>query len=119
MLDIVKTSQNHNGNGSDAIGGRGIRRRKLTLRQRVALGADIALGVTSLAPSLKQSAAAVGISVLELRQELKAREWRRAVERRLQVQTEAEMVNAQADAIVAAWQAASPMVREAAVRTSA
>ena len=67
MLDIVKTSQNHNGNGSDAINGRGTLRRKLTPRQRIALGADIALGVAPLAPSLKQSAAAVGISVFELR----------------------------------------------------
>jgi hypothetical protein len=101
----------------DAINGRGTLRRKLTPRQRIALGADIALGVTPLAPSLKQSAAAVGISVFELRQELKAREWRRAIEQRLNLQAEAETVNEQASAIAAAWDAASPVAREAAVRT--
>jgi hypothetical protein len=117
MNHIIAENLTRNGNGADAINGRGIGRRKLTSRQRAALGADIALGVTPLAPSLKQSAAAVGISVFELRQELKAREWRRAMQQRLELQAEAEAANAQADAIVAAWNAASSMGRDAAVRT--
>ena len=110
MLDIVKTSQNHNGNGSDAINGRGTLRRKLTPRQRIALGADIALGVAPLAPSLKQAAAAVGISVFELRKELKARaKFRQTAE---QEQWDAE----QAGEIVGAWVQASDTARAKAVR---
>jgi len=110
MLDIVKTSQNHNGNGSDAINGRGTLRRKLTPRQRIALGADIALGVAPLAPSLKQSAAAVGIRVFELRKELKARaKFRQTAE---QEQWDAE----QAGEIVGAWVQASDTARAKAVR---
>ena len=120
MNHIIHDSLTRNGNGADAINGRGTLRRKLTSRQRIALGADIALGTIPLAPSLKQSAAAVGISVFELRKELKARErvvaWRRSIEQRLNLQAEAEMVNEQASAIAAAWEAASPAAREAAVR---
>ena len=120
MNHIIHDSLTRNGNGADAVNGRGILHRKLTSRQRIALGADIALGTIPLAPSLKQSAAAVGISVFELRKELKARErveaWRRTIEQRLNLQVEAEMVNEQASAIAAAWEAASPAAREAAVR---
>src|SRR5262249_35034229 len=121
MNHIIAGNPTHNGNGADAVNGRGTLRRKLTSRQRIALGADIALGVPPLAPSFKQSAAAVGISVFKLRKELKARErvqaWRRTVEQRLNLQAEAEMVNEQASAIAAAWEAASPEAREAAFRT--
>src|SRR5262245_53624126 len=120
MNHIIHDSLTRNGNGADAVNGRGTLRRKLTSPQRIALGADIALGTIPLAPSLKQSAAAVGISVFELRKELKARDcveaWRRTIEQRLNLQAEAEAVNAQADTIVTAWDAASPTAREAALR---
>lgn len=118
MNYIIAENLTRNRNG--AVNGRGTLRRKLTLAQRAALGADIALGATPLAPSLKQAAAAVGISVFELRRELQSRERaeteRRAVQQRLDLQAEAEAANAQADAIVAAWLAASPVAHGVAVR---
>ena len=127
MLNIIHATLtrnghgNGNGNGSTPINGRGISRRKLTPVQRAALAADLAVGTVHFTPSLMQAAAAAGTSVPQLRKELAARERaeaeRRDIEQRLNLQTEAEAVNAQADAIAAAWQAASPMVREAVVRT--
>jgi RPA family protein len=127
MLDIVKNSQNHNGNGSDAIGGRGLLRRKLTPEQRAHLAADVAMGLVHVTPSLKQAADTVGVPMAKLRAELKSRaaqriwdQWLDEVERqeleRLQVQTEAETINDQADAIVRAWFAAHPDANELAVR---
>jgi hypothetical protein len=118
MNNIVP--RHENGNGQDAINGRGILRRKLSPNQRAALGADIALGTVHLAPSLKQAAAAAGTSVYQLCKELADRGRveveRRAIEQRLNLQVEAERVNAEASAIAAAWEAASPSAREAAVR---
>jgi hypothetical protein len=110
MLDIVKTSQNHNGNGSDAIGGRGIRRRKLSPEARIGLATDVALGLVQIAPSIKQAAAAVGVPVAKIRAELKARA-------KLQQTTEREQWDAeQAGAIVDAWVRASDTARAKAVR---
>jgi hypothetical protein len=71
MLDIVKNSTTRNGNGS--VGGRGVLRRKLTHEQRVSLAADVALGLVHVEPSLKQSAATIGVRPDEIRAELKAR----------------------------------------------
>ena len=42
------TSTNGNGNGSDALSGRGLAHRKWTLAQRIAHAADVAMGVTQL-----------------------------------------------------------------------
>jgi hypothetical protein len=110
MNHIIQANLTRNGNGADTINGRGALRRKLTPRQRVALGADIALGVAPLSPSLKQSAAAVGISVFELRKELKARA-------KLQETAEQEQWDAeQAGEIVGAWVQASDTARAKAVR---
>jgi hypothetical protein len=75
MLDIVRTANsNGNGNGADSLSGRGIKRRKLTQEERVSLAADIAMGEVHVTPSLKQTAAATGVSVVDLRKELKERE---------------------------------------------
>jgi hypothetical protein len=63
-----------NGNGVDSLNGRGIKRRKLTQEERVSLAADVAMGVIHVTPSLKQAAGAVGVSVVDLRNELKERE---------------------------------------------
>jgi hypothetical protein len=122
MLDIVKTSQTHNGNGSDAINGRGLARRlpHLLTYERVGLAADIATGQRHLVPSLTQIADVTGIGIWQLRAELKCRAEQqaqiRAAAQRLQAQLEAEAVNTQADAIVAVWDAASPTARDAALR---
>jgi hypothetical protein len=119
MLDIVKSPST--GNGNDAtVSGRGLARRQLTAAELVNLAADFATGRQRLELSLTQIAGLTGVTTAQLRSELKARAQRRAVwqeaEQRLQVQLEAEAVNAQADAIVAAWDSASPLAREAAIR---
>jgi hypothetical protein len=127
MLDIVKNSQNHNGNGSDAINGRGLAHRKLTHAQRCSLAADVALGQLQLDLSLGQIADLLRITPAQLREELKLRtaqrdcdQWMDELERRdierLQVQIEAETINDQADAIVTAWFAAHPYANEVAIR---
>jgi hypothetical protein len=116
MLDIIKVANNHNGNG--AVNGRGVRRRKLTDQQRVVLATDVALGLVPLQPSIKMSAAAIGVSPADIRAELKTRAVREAKQQaRWQVQNEAEAINAQADRIVSEWRLSSPEAREAAFRT--
>ena len=119
MLNIVKVANTHNGNG--AVNGRGARRRKLTDHQRIVLATDVALGLVPLQPSIKTSAAAIGVSPADIRAELKTRTVREAkqwaAEARWQVQNEAEAVNAEADRIVSAWRLSSPEAREAAFRT--
>ena len=118
MLDIVKVTNNHNGNG--AVNGRGARRRKLTDRQRIVLATDVALGLVPLQPSIKTSAAAIGVSPADIRAELKTRTVREAkqwaAEARWQVQNEAEAVNVAADRIVSEWRLSSPEARETAIR---
>ena len=119
MLNIVKVANTHNGNG--AVNGRGARRRKLTDHQRIVLATDVALGLVPLQPSIKTSAAAIGVSPADIRAELKARTVREAkqwaAEARWRSQEEAEAVNAEADSIVSAWRLSSPEAREAAFRT--
>src|SRR5262249_58144648 len=73
MSDIVKSSPICNGNGTGEINGRGVLRRKLTRQQRISLAADVALGLVHVEPSMKQSAATVGVRPDEVRAELKAR----------------------------------------------
>src|SRR5262249_28371804 len=60
-------------NGNGAIGGRGVQRRKMTLGQRISLGADVALGLAQVDPSIAQSAAIVGVSPAQISAEIKAR----------------------------------------------
>jgi hypothetical protein len=118
MLDIIKTATNYN--GPDYVSGRGLARRKLTSQQRIDLAANLATGRQYLAPSLAQITNLTGISLLQLRSALKARARRDAeqqeAERREQAQLEAETANAQAAAVIAAWDSASPLAREAAIR---
>jgi hypothetical protein len=110
MLDIVKNSQNHNGNGSDAINGRGVLRRKMAPALRANLAADVAMGLTQFTPSLKQTAAALGVSPYSVRQVLKARAKKQAA-------WETEKVRHQeALTIVNAWDAATAQGRAEAVR---
>src|SRR5262249_53223507 len=69
MLDIVKSTLN--GNGLDSINGRGLRRRKLTLDQRIDLAADIASGRRLLHPSIKSTAASLKIMPAQVSERLK------------------------------------------------
>jgi len=79
MNHIIAENLTRNGNGADSLNGRGIRRRKLTPEERVSLAADVAMGEIHITPSLKQAAGAVGVSVVDLRNELKERETARRV----------------------------------------
>ena len=116
MLDIVKSGSNGNG----AISGRGLRRRKLTVNQRIDLAADLVSGQRQLVPSFKHAAALLQTTPTQVRERLKQRAQREArqqeAERRLQVQAEAEAVNAEAGVLADAWRSVSPESREVAIR---
>jgi len=119
MLDIVKPTLN--GNGLRSVNGRGLEHRKLTLDQRIDLAADFASGRRHLHPSIKSTATLLKVTPMQVSERLRMRvqqeaEWLRA-ERRWQVQSEAEAVNAEADSIVSEWRRSSPEAREAAFRT--
>jgi len=117
MLDILRSQSN--GNGS-AINGRGLRRRKLTLDQRIDLAADFVSGQRQLVPSFKHAAALLRTTPTQVRERLKWRAQRetrrRGAERRLQVQEGAEVVNAEAEILADAWRSASAEAHEAAVQ---
>ena len=117
MLDILRSQSN--GNGS-AINGRGLRRRKLTLDQRIDLAADFVSGQRQLVPSFKHAAALLRTTPTQVRERLKWRAQRetrrRGAERRLQVQEGAEMVNAEAEILADAWRSTSAEAHEAAVQ---
>jgi hypothetical protein len=116
MLDIVKSGFNGNG----AISGRGLRRRKLTVNQRIDLAADLVSGQRQLVPSFKHAAALLRTTPTQVRERLKWRAQREArrqeAERRLQVQEEAEMVNVEAEILADTWRSVSPESREVAIR---
>ena len=118
MLDIVKSTLH--GNGSAAINGRGLERRKLTVDQRIDLAADLACGQQHLHPSIRHVAALLKVLPLQVSERLKARaqqeaEWR-AAEARWRSQEEAEAVNAEAEMLAATWRSVSPESREVAIR---
>ena len=87
MLGILRSQSNGN---SSAINGRGLRRRKLTLDQRIDLAADFVSGQRQLVPSFKHAAALLRTTPTQVRERLKWRAQRetrrRGAERRLQVQ---------------------------------
>ena len=116
MLDIVKFGSNGNG----AISGRGLRRRKLTVNQRIDLAADLVSGQRQLVPSFKHAAALLRTTPTQVRERLKWRAQREArrqeAERRLQVQEEAERANAEAEILAATWRSVAPESREVAIR---
>ena len=117
MLGILRSQSNGN---SSAINGRGLRRRKLTLDQRIDLAADFVSGQRQLVPSFKHAAALLRTTPTQVRERLKWRAQRearwRGAERRLQVQEGAEMVNAEAEILADAWRSASAEAHEAAVQ---
>jgi hypothetical protein len=67
------TSTNGNGNGADALSGRGLAHRKWTLAQRIAYAADVAMGMTQLDLSQGQLCSIFHITPAALRAEIKAR----------------------------------------------
>ena len=71
MNNIIR--HHANGNGQGAINGRGVLRRKLTTKARIALATDVALGLVEITPSIKQAAAAMGVRPVDIRAEMKAR----------------------------------------------
>jgi hypothetical protein len=118
MLSLPKSTTNGNGHAG-TVNGRGLARRRLTPEQWIDLAADLACGQYKFEPSLLQISRLFGVPVHHLRDELKRRSAAQdaaATDRWLQ-QSEAEQVNAEADAIVTAWDLASPAGRDAAIRT--
>jgi hypothetical protein len=62
------------GNDSESVlNGRGIRQRKLSREQAVALAADLATGEKPFKPSLAQACSTVGVPIAAVRAEIKAR----------------------------------------------
>ena len=117
MLGILRSQSNGN---SSAINGRGLRRRKLTLDQRIDLAADFVSGQRQLVPSFKHAAALLRTTPTQVRERLKWRAQREArrqeAERRLQAQEEAEAVNAEAEILADTWRSVAPESREVAIR---
>jgi hypothetical protein len=98
------------GNGNGSVNGRGVLRQKLTPTARIALAADIATGKKHLDPSIKQAAAAVGVSPYRIRKELQARAGA------LEAVEQAERIRDEAGYIIHAWTRASTQVRQEAIR---
>jgi len=104
MHHMVAKPASVNGN-SRHISGRGLHRRKLTLAERVKLGADLVSGCVRLEPSLQQTAELVRVPQAKIRDELKARAAARATEKNFPVTN-----------LVGAWELASEEERAAALR---
>jgi hypothetical protein len=58
---------------NDSVRGRGLRHRKLTPQERIALAADVAMGKRPFEPSLAQSCSLLNVSIAAVRAEIKAR----------------------------------------------
>jgi hypothetical protein len=118
MENLVVDLPLRNGNGADTISGRGLARRKLTAGQRVSLAADLASGQLHFTPSFAQICAAVGVTVVQLRAELKRRNVEIAEQEaeREADQCEAELVNSEADSLVALWKSSSVEAQAAAAQ---
>jgi hypothetical protein len=72
-LLIQKTATvNRDLKGSGSIGGRGLVRRHLTHEERTGLAADVVAGKRSFEPSMAQTAQLFGVTVAQIRNELKA-----------------------------------------------
>jgi len=69
----VVHSGNSNGVNGDTVRGCGLQHRKLTLKGRVALAADVVTGEKQFKPSQAQYCSIFGITVIALREELKRR----------------------------------------------
>ena len=109
MLQIVKSGPNGNG----TISGRGLRRRKLTVNQRIDLAADLVSGRRQLVPSFQHAAALLQTTPTQVRERLAQRQ---EAERRLQAQEKAERTNAEAEILADAWRSVAPESREVAIQ---
>jgi hypothetical protein len=125
MLSILKSTTNGNGH-VDAMSGRRRAYMKLTRQQLISSAADVVCGRVPYVPSLKETSMLFGVPVAQIRDELKARsaasddleaarlaEQRAAEVARWDDQIEAEMINVEADALVAALRGAAPEVQSA------
>ena len=101
---MLMAFKNPDVNNVPHVSGRGIRRRKLTRRQRVTLAADLVSGEARLAPSLNQVCELLRIPPVDVRGELKARASTREIEQTT-------------SALIGSWHAATEPEREEAVRT--
>jgi hypothetical protein len=73
-VNAAATLRPATGNGSVLVNGRGIRQRKLSREQAVALAADLATGEKPFRPSLTQACSAVNnVPVTAVRAEIKRR----------------------------------------------
>jgi hypothetical protein len=117
------------------VNGRGAGRLKRSYDERLDLAANIALRRFEYVPSLKQTAAAFGVTVMDLRRLLKSIDAHAAARAQAQaqaeaqaqaqaeaaawnaVQSEAETINEEADFVINTLMAVSPAGREAAFRT--
>jgi len=111
MNNIIPRHENGNG----AIGGRGVQRRKMTLGQRISLGADVALGLAQVDPSIAQSAAIVGVSPAQISAEIKARAKAREDAERAKREAAVFDVAYAANQLIDAWHGTCPQAREVAV----
>src|SRR5262249_50696800 len=112
MQDIVHNSPICNGgHGGTAVNGRGGRRRKLTLEQRIGLATDVSLGLPPFSPSIGQAATAFGVSPYNVRHELKAR-----AAAKKDAERQAALAREGTKDIVEAWDTASDWGREEAIR---
>jgi hypothetical protein len=101
-----ENSQSVNGS-KPPVNGRGLAHRKLSRKQRLSLAADLATGQCRLDPSLGQISAITGMPVAAIRAEIKVRAARE----------NGRSPKDLAAAIVEAWDKASELEREVAVRT--
>jgi hypothetical protein len=94
-----------NGNGSTPhVSGRGLHRRRLSKIERIELAADLVSRERLLHPSITQASAMLGVASAAVSSELKARAAAREAEKATSL-------------LVEAWEAASALEREQAIRT--
>jgi len=104
MNSLLRQSQNHNGNHSQTINGRGVAMRDWTHEQRVAIAADVALGLRGLRPSITQTAQIFNVTPGDIATELKTRA---AVEPRAAAGPRAAFLPFGAWCIISSWNGAS------------
>jgi hypothetical protein len=104
MNDLLNVPH-HVNSDAPALNGRGLAHRKLTNGQRVRLAADLATGQRRLDPSLSQISVMLGVPPAAIRADIKTRAANGNVKR-----------NPAAAALIQAWNDASMVEREEAVR---
>jgi hypothetical protein len=106
MNVLIQKSATVNPESNGSVCGRGLAHRKLDLEERKALAADVVSGERPFQPSLAQTASLFGITVTQIREELKERAAARESKR------ESDAVYA----LVGAWEQAAELEREVAIR---